>query len=549
MGVRVSSLKLGLLAAIAAACSSDHAVTPPVASCGSSVGTPISLAVGQYLAVDPATDSGCVRFSANASVESTEYLVVPQSAAPTSGQSSAFRLVGGAAAANLAALTVLTPPSGSSPTVIHFDQHMRWMGRNHSYPVVPAALRAAAARAAAGPPTVGTVRVFKVCGNLSCTTIKNVAAKARVVGAHIAVFVDTLAPTAGLDSADLDSLKQVFDTRLYPLDTATFGAVSDIDSNSVVIVLMTGVVNSLVSKAQCNANGYVAGFFFAGDLDPLAASQFNNGEIFYSIVADPAGTLSCSHSVALVKAQAPVTFVHEFQHMISFVQHVLVRSGASEEGWLDEGLSKYAEELVGRSFLPGNQQQFTNFVINDLFDAYDYLSSPGGSPLLIPQDTGTLAEVGASWLFTRYIVDQSGASLAGKLDQTTLVGSNNVATQTGVPFTTLVTRWALANWVSDLSVQGFTAPSELQYTSWSFRTTYASLHAQDSTDFARLFPLLPVASAGSGVNVSGTLTSGSGSYVRAIQPGSAGFSVQVTKNGSTALPASLVPRLNILRIR
>src|SRR2546426_1602345 len=48
-----------------------------------------------------------------------------------------------------------------------------------------------------------------------------------------------------------------------------------------------------------------------------------------------------------------------------------------------------------------------------------------------------------------------------------LSGAVNVAAQTGHAFDTTVTRWALANWVSDLP--GFTAPPELQYTSWHFR--------------------------------------------------------------------------------
>src|SRR2546427_1440736 len=55
----------------------------------------------------------------------------------------------------------------------------------------------------------------------------------------------------------------------------------------------------------------------------------NHGEVFYSIVADSAGTLSCSHSRTQVKRVLPGTFTHEFQHMISYVQHVLVRVGQS----------------------------------------------------------------------------------------------------------------------------------------------------------------------------------------------------------------------------
>src|SRR5439155_1617297 len=111
----------------------------------------------------------------------------------------------------------------------------------------------------------------------------------------------TLAPPPGLDSADIDTLRQVFDTLLYPLDSANFGAVSDLDANSVVIALMTPVVNSLTTKAECTAAGgsYIAGFFFPPDLDPTAPTfQSNGGEIFYSIVPDPSATLSCAHTSA-----------------------------------------------------------------------------------------------------------------------------------------------------------------------------------------------------------------------------------------------------------
>lgn len=551
--MRFSSLVfLGLPLAVACGGGSPTTTTPT--SCAAGAGTPISLGVGAYTVVDPATDSGCVHFAANASgIDSTEYLVVAQSAAGTSGQSSPFNLKGGAAAVAAALVAQANLPANRSQIAVQFDQTLRRMARDRSYPIVPAALQAplpaGMAAATLAPPTVGSVKSFKVCGNLACSTIKTVVAKARVVGLHIAVYVDTLAPPAGLDSTQLDSLKQVFDTRLYAIDTTAFGGVSDIDNNSVVIVLMTGVVNSLVTRTQCEKNGFVAGFFDGADLDPVSRAAFNSGEIFYSIVADPDSTLSCPHTAAQLLNLTPVTFVHEFQHMISFVQHVLVRSGAPEEGWLDEGLSKYAEELAGRSYLPGNQQQFSNYLIGDLYDAYQYLNAPSSSALLIPQDTGTLAEIGASWLFTRYIVDQFGDSLPHKLHTTTLVGSANVAAQTGQPFTTSVTRWALANWVSDLP--GFTAPSELQYTSWHFRTvTYPSLNSQDAADFPLPYPLVPVQAVGGQVNVGGTLTSGSGAYVRVFQPPSgAAFSLHFTRDGATALPAGLVPRLDIIRIR
>jgi hypothetical protein len=317
---------------------------------------------------------------------------------------------------------------------------------------------------------------------------------------------------------------------------------------------MTPVVNSLTTKAACSAAGgaYIAGFFFPADLDPSApAFQTNKGEIFYSVVADPSGTLSCAHTAANVKTGTPGTFAHEFQHMINFAQHTLILGGGvSEEGWLDEGLSKYAEELVARRYLlAGDDTTFSRLAFNDVYDAYQYLSATGGSPLLIEFDQGTLAEIGASWLFTRYIVDQYGAGLAGKLVQTTLAGAANVAAQTGHSFDTTVTRWALANWVNDLP--GFVTPAELSYPSWHFRTrTFQSLNQQDPNTFARPYPLVPTASAGSAVNLSGTLRSGSGVYARALQaPGAPAFTLLFSGGPPAAVFTAAVARLSVIRIR
>ena len=552
----VAQLALALVLP-AAACGGDHPAGPdPLASCGSRA-TQITLAVGAYLSIDPASDSGCVTFPANAAADSAEYLVVPQSVAAIPGQTAPFQLRGGALGATVAlAASAQAPPAQGSSVATTFDAFLRSLARRRSY-TVPAARQPSFAgvgptgAAAASPPTLGALGTFTVCATLTCSSFQNVGARVKAVGAHIAIYVDTLAPAPGLDSADLDTLKQVFDSRLYPLDTAAFGRVSDIDSNTVVIVLMTGVVNKLVARSnQCATASFVAGFFFSGDLDPRFASQFNHGEIFYSLVADSAGTLSCPHTANQVKQQTPSTFTHEFQHMINFVQHVLVRRGNSEEGWLDEGLSKYAEELAGRSYLPGDPATFSRYAIDPVYDAYQYLSATGSYPLEIPEDNGTIGEIGASWLFTRFIVDQFGDSLPHRLVNSASSGAANVAAQTGEPFATTLTHWALANWVSDDSVPGFTAPPELRYTSWHFRKTYQSLNSQDAIHFPRPFPLVPSVSGGDAISLSGVLQSGSGVYQRALQRGgAAGFGLLFTGSGGAPLPLAVAPRLNIIRIR
>ena len=545
---------LGSIAA--AACGGDHPAGPAALTCHASSATAVVLAVGGYIAIDPATDAGCITVAANAStIDSAEYLLVPQSASGSTSASSLFQLQAATLqpTAPFAGATAVAPAPPQRDVALAFDLFLRRAAASRRYgtaPVASAPVNPARAIGAVTPPALGSVRQFKVCGDLNCS-IKTVGARVQKLGVHVAIYVDTLAPSNGLNSFDLDTIKTVFDSILYPIDTTAFGRETDVDANGVVIVLMTGVVNSLTPKAQCSTSGgtFIAGFFFPADLDPLFRAQYNNGEIFYSIVADSAGTLSCVHTRAEVKTSTPPTFTHEFQHMINFGQHVIVQNANAEEGWLDEGLSKYAEELGGRYYLQrADTVTFSRYAFQDVNAAYQYLSATGGSPLLIPVDQGTLAEIGASWLFVRYAVDQFGDTLPRKLVQSALTGAANVQAGTKDSFDIVVTRWALANWVSDLP--GFTAPPELKYTSWHFRRTFGSLNSQDPRDFPLPYPLVPTASAGSAVNLSGTLFAGSGVFQRALQgPGGSAFTLSFSQNGTAALPAGVVPRLSVIRIR
>jgi hypothetical protein len=562
----------------AAACGSNELPVAPPPTCRTSAAQNVTLPVrGAYQALTPLADIGCLVFPANgSSIDSVEYLVVPQLATDSEGRSAGFVLVGDTLHVTAAANSARAAATVSLSPGLQFHDLLRQMERQRSYPLGPYAGAAAppSARLRLGPPLVGDRRTFKVCSNLTCSTTATVVAFAKTVSSRLAIYVDSLAPANGLTQSGLDSLGALFDNRLYAIDTTAFGRESDIDGNSVVIVLMTNAVNKLITAQQCNSTGgsYVAGFFFGADIDPQFASQYNHGEIFYSIVADPNGTLSCAHSAIQLQQQVPVTFIHEFQHMISYNQHVLIGGGESEVLWLNEGMSHFAEELGGRSFLP-NDTLFSRFVINDLYNAYTYLDAPGDhflAPASGGGNVGTLAERGAAWLFVRYMVDQfradtsftATAAFTRKIDETNLVGSANVQTQTGVPFATLVERWALANYVSDLP--GFTAPNELRYTSWQFRSEYANLNSQcfkfqPPCPFAKPFPLTPPASDGPSVQLGGTLRAGSGVYLRVVQlPSQPGFTLYFSGNWykilfagpyEKTIPAELNPRLNIIRIR
>jgi hypothetical protein len=219
-------------------------------------------------------------------------------------------------------------------------------------------------------------------------------------------------------------------------------------------------------------------------------------------------------------------------------------------------MSHLAEDLGARSFLPSDPTTFGNFVKGDEYNAYQYLDSTATHALAFSSNVGSLAERGAAWLFVRYITDQfrtdttfaATAAFTRSLEQTSLVGGPAIEAATGTPFATLDEHWVLANYVSDLP--GFAAPPELQYTSWNFRLTYATLHTQYSSVFPKPFPLTPPLSAGNAVSIAGTLLAGSGVYALAAQaPSAPGFTLLFSGPGGAVLPAALTPVLNVIRLR
>src|SRR5438093_2373777 len=257
-------------------CAESSAGPGRLPSCGAQ-GTQLSLAVAADTSINPATDSGSVSLATNTSREMCRYMVLPWSARGTPGGSAAFTLPSAtpltatpfASTATFSPLPTGRPATARGPIAVAFDLSLRELARSRRYAGPAAAARVPGEvpqPAPAAPPVVGDKRTFKVCSKSDCSTFDTVGAVVKTVGAHLAIYVDTLAPSPQLSQTALDSIATVFDARLYPLDTATFGGVSDIDGNTVVIVLMTPTVNKLVAKNQCN-QGFIAGFFFSGDLD------------------------------------------------------------------------------------------------------------------------------------------------------------------------------------------------------------------------------------------------------------------------------------------
>src|SRR5438034_446912 len=192
----------------AAACSKDPRLAPLLPPCTASANA-INLDTAAYLAIDPAADSGCVTFAANPSVvDSIEYLLVPQSAAGTFGDSARFQLQTVTLAAAPPLVQAVIPSSSPRVAAVQFDGYLRHLARSGAAGVAALARSAAApaptpaAPQPAGPPSPGSLRRFTVCANLTCSKFQAVTARVSTVGTHIPIYVDTLAPKPGLRSEE-----------------------------------------------------------------------------------------------------------------------------------------------------------------------------------------------------------------------------------------------------------------------------------------------------------------------------------------------------------
>jgi len=548
---------------LVAACGSSDPNQVVTVDC-STAGT-TTLAAGESKLID-AAQQGCVQLP-GAGPGGAEYLYfagLTDGSFTEHGTSAPYQLTGAstvAAARSTArrALPIRPPVSvRQSASARAFHGRLRDMERSAAREAAarPAA-PLAAARAAATAPVMGEKRTFNVLANGTATGTKQsdyvqVTGTVGYVGTHTAVYLDDAAPAPTYAPADLQAIGSLFDDQLYPIDTTAFGRESDIDGNGLVLILLTDRVTKLIS---CSGGSVVVGFFLPFDLSPTHVGS-NAGEVFYGLVPDA----SCNLDVQDAKASLPPVVIHEFQHMISYNQHVLMRGGSPEQTWLNEGLSSFAEELGGRlvpDALCANNDCLTQFSLINLDNASRYLTDPVSNYLIGPDRIPLpLEEYGAGWLFVRWLADHYattatlGTDLTQKLDATSRTGESNVVQATGATFSSLVINWQLANYLDDLS--GFTpADPLLQYTSWNFPATYASLNAQDPTDFPRAQPLQPPVAANGAFNETGTLLGGSGRHLLVNQdPNVPGASLRLTgTDGTTALPASAAPFVGVVRIR
>lgn len=582
---RLGALALAALAGAGAACSGTKATAPSSPSFTRNPclpGDTVRLAVAATLRLDCGNGGTTVTFAGGGA----SYLIVPEFAtdqAPfqlvgyglasgalsPAGSASRVRGLARVSGGTWQALAGLVPPPRLTAAQRAADRFLRARGRRLALSGVVRGSMARAPSAAAGgvrpsPPAPGSLRTFQVLSSLTTATWAPVTAQLAYVGDNVLLYVDTLAPAGGFTSTQLQTFGQYFDGTLLPLDTAAFGAPSDVDQNGRVIVLLSKVVNADTPSATCSTQGYVAGFFndedFAGASDPHS----NQGEIFYSIVPDPNGQYSCAHGTADLGNVVPAVFMHELQHLIGYSQHVVLGGGLPGASWLDEGLSIAAEELGSIYFeqrcpapacrtnpaqlFPDSAQ---GFVQEFLYDSYQYALLPDTASITLESD----ADVGSSWrggawLLVRWLADQAGTGIYRQLERGPADGVADIEQAMGESFPALFADFGLALYTDSLpGLPRATAPAVDRFTTRNLRQLWGRLYATSgpSADFplampAQLFAV--TADTSTAVLYPGTVT-----YFRLDTPASsAAVSVRFAAPGGPAFAATLIPQLAVFRL-
>lgn len=428
--------------------------TSPLPLDVSSQGASVQLAVGEDLLLEDTELLRCRRLALTAGAE---YLVVIRSDDTRGGGAHEYALralgpvgdlgtAGVASTLNASAPPTLTAQSQTSDPSVTWHLRLRAL---EAELLTTAPLQLAAPSSATAPPAVGDSRTFPVITRSGPPD--TVDAVVRFVGSRVAIYEDVSAPKPGFSSDDFATLAQEFDGAIYDRVTSVFGSEPDLDGNERVAVLLTPAVNRLTERG---AEGSVAGFFFTGDLLSQGGAPAN-GEVLYALVPDPEGIHSGPIQRESIIGRIPAVLAHELQHLVHFNARVLIAGAASPEAlWLSEALAHMAEDLVYEHYAGlGVATRADAYRAWNMERARSYLAGTGDHSLTVSSGSGSLAERGAGWLFTRYLADHFGGSrVLTDITQGAQMGVENVVQATGEPWSRTFSDWTVALALDDLDV-------------------------------------------------------------------------------------------------
>ncbi len=186
-------------------------------------------------------------------------------------------------------------------------------------------------RRTAVPKKLGDKETFWA-NNIATGKFEQISATLRAIGQHCHVYLEDGRDTS---QAAIQKIQKQFDSQIYKVNTENFGSENNpgLDGDPKITLLMLDIQDGYTNPND----GYVAGYFFAGDqmrqseFESFSKVKSNEREILYldTYPCDP----NASDYLEIV--------AHEFQHMI---HHNLDRD---EVTWVNEGCSQIAPVFCG----------------------------------------------------------------------------------------------------------------------------------------------------------------------------------------------------------
>lgn len=286
------------------------------------------------------------------------------------------------------------------------------------------------AQAQVKPPEVGDKVVFNSY-NLESNKYDKVTAVLKKIGQHCYVYVQD---GKSVDNAAISKIVSEFDTKIYPEDRSMFGSewTPGIDDDKRITLFLLDIKDGY--NPQAGNNGFVAGYFNAGDCYTKSKEPASNQrEMLYLDInpAKPGSQASLS------------TIAHEFQHMIHW------NHDPKEFTWVNESLSQLAPYLCGY----GHPSQVHSFI-----------QAPDNN-LVAWADETMIENYGQVYLWSYYISTHIGSSDAKRREfirnmvaqkSQGLSGLNGAIKKLNVNTTTknIFRSFCVANYLNDSRIEG-----------------------------------------------------------------------------------------------
>jgi len=565
-----------LCAATASACGDVASAPPGEQPCS----TPLSLQRGEVKMLSGSATVACIVLASN--TEASEHLFITANAAATQDNLQPYS-VSAILGTSLAAARSASVPAEWEPMRraerqdemqfrATFEDRLRRTERMqlapHSISTLGAASRAiqlarspsGAARSAAA--RVGDTLIYRV-GNAAssnlCTNFQTVRAAVKAIGSKATIVQDVASPPGGFSESDFGEMANEFDTVIYPTDASWFGNPTDVNADGRITILFTPEINKLTPTGSL---GYAGGFFHSADLlarslpsQGYSCTASNEQEILYLLVPDPNGLVNGNRfSVSTARESSRGTSAHELQHMINQgVRQTAPSTSQREVTWLNEGLSHFAEEAVGRAargFTDFRRLTWNNVLVDlDDFDSFFrqnllrfrfWMQRPDLASPVSELAGSQLAPRGAAWALVRYSIDQYSNGNARAFTRALVAGPEtdiaNLVARARVPFEQILPGFLVANF-ADTTVAGLGA--RFQYSSWAMRDAMNNLNGGVSP--LRVTPLP--------IDASTQSLSGSGNYfmlTRTAGGGAATFRMLSASGGAVGFADA---RVYVVRVK